>query len=83
MNDQKIYDIYKNKPLREAMNKYMDKNKKNLDIPFLTVKNTKDLRYSQDSIGDTYGGTHPLYANRKLSDVADILREEGVTVKII
>ena len=57
----------------------MDKNKKDLDIPFLTVKNVKDLRYSQDSIGDTYGGHHPLYANRKLSDVADILREEGTT----
>jgi len=39
----------------------------------------KDLRYSQDSIGDTFGGHHPLYANMKLAEVADILREEGTT----
>ena len=38
-----------------------------------------DLRYSQDSIGDTYEGTHPLYANMRLAEVADILREEGTT----
>ena len=56
MNELTIYEIYRNKPLREAMNKYMDKNKKGLDIPFLTVKNIKDLRYSQDSVGNTFGG---------------------------
>ena len=44
MNDLTIYNLYKNKPLRDAIDKYMDVRKRNLDVPLLCVKNMKDLR---------------------------------------